>query len=368
MKNILFSIGLLVLIISCSQQSETIKISGKYDSPQAEALVKIEYILNNEISVIDSFYIDSDNLFERNITVNEPGFYRLNFYGRDIINMILDADERSIQLIQKDRGRTKEYRISGSKNTDYVYQLSDLKFTFEESMQSLNEDFMKARKSGDPALVEDIRTRYFVAKKESDDRIKSIIWNMDGSISGILSTSFIDEENEFSFLDSLANKYNRELPESPYTQEFVARIDGMRKLAIGSPAPEIDLPSPEGSNIALSTLRGKYVMIDFWAAWCGPCRRENPNVVRLYQEYSPKGFEVFGVSLDKSKEPWLKAIADDGLTWTHVSDLKHFSSVAAETYQIQGIPATYLIDPNGIIIAKNLRGKALADKLKEIFG
>ena len=368
MKNILFSIGLVALITACSSEPGTITISGKYETPRDSVFVNIEHILNSKIVVVDSFFVDADSTFERSIVVNSPGFYRLNFYQRDIVNMVLDTDESSISLFQKERGREKQYRIVGSRNTDFVYGLQDIKYEFDQRMQTLNEEFMAANRSGDPRLMEDIKSRYLASKKISDDQIKSAIWNMNGSISGMMSTSFLDEENEFSFLDSLATKYSNELPDSPYTIEFVERIEGMRQLAIGSPAPEIDLPSPDGNNIALSSLKGKYVMIDFWAAWCGPCRRENPNVVKLYQAYSSKGFEVFGVSLDKSKQAWTQAITDDGLNWIHVSDLKHFDSVAAETYQIKGIPATYLIDPNGIIIAKNLRGQALADKLKELFG
>ena len=108
-------------------------------------------------------------------------------------------------------------------------------------------------------------------------------------------------------------------------------------------------------------------MIDFWAAWCKPCRAENPNVVRLYNQYKDKGFEVFGVSLDRTREDWLKAIEDDGLTWPQVSDLKYFNSAAAELYQIEAIPATYLLDPDGKIIAKDLRGPALEAKLAKLF-
>ncbi|MCU0402517.1 MAG: TlpA family protein disulfide reductase, partial [Algoriphagus sp.] len=104
-----------------------------------------------------------------------------------------------------------------------------------------------------------------------------------------------------------------------------------------------------------------------WAAWCKPCRQENPNVVRLYNQYKDKGFEVFGVSLDRTKEDWIKAIADDQLTWTHVSDLKYFNSAAAELYKIDAIPATYMIDPDGKIIARDLRGPSLENKLAELF-
>jgi thiol-disulfide isomerase/thioredoxin len=119
--------------------------------------------------------------------------------------------------------------------------------------------------------------------------------------------------------------------------------------------------------VKLSSLQGKYVLVDFWAKWCGPCRQENPNVVRLYNRYKDKGFTVYGVSLDRNKTDWLKAIEEDKLTWTHVSDLKYWQSDAAKLYNITAIPFSLLLDPDGKIIAKNLRGPSLEKKLEEIF-
>ncbi len=136
-------------------------------------------------------------------------------------------------------------------------------------------------------------------------------------------------------------------------------------IEVGNIAPEINLPTPNGDTVKLSSLRGKMVLIDFWASWCGPCRKENPVVVKAYKEYKDKyykagdGFTIYGVSLDKSAENWKKAIETDGLEWTNVSDLKYWDSEAGRTYQIRSIPSNFLIDGNGVIVAKNLKGEAL---------
>jgi peroxiredoxin len=158
----------------------------------------------------------------------------------------------------------------------------------------------------------------------------------------------------------------------PQDQQYAAylnnQIGQMQAMATGAEAPDFEVPTPQGKNMKLSDFRGKYVLVDFWASWCRPCRAENPNVVKAYNKYHPKGFEILGVSLDQEKGKWENAIAQDGLIWNHVSDLKGWSSQPAQVYGVQSIPATVLVDPDGKIIARNLRGVALEDKLKEIYG
>lgn len=153
--------------------------------------------------------------------------------------------------------------------------------------------------------------------------------------------------------------------------ELVASVEqqsaGLRTFAVGAEAPDFEGPTPEGASVSLSSLRGKVVLIDFWASWCGPCRRENPNVVKLYDKYKAQGFEILGVSLDKTKARWQQAIAADKLTWLHISDLAGWKSKYAKQYGVSSIPQTVLVDAQGKILARNLRGAALEHKLAEVF-
>lgn len=175
------------------------------------------------------------------------------------------------------------------------------------------------------------------------------------------------EGNEVVF-EGLANRFLQEFASYQVAASLKPRLAQIALLRMGNVAPDFSLPNQEGKPIALSSLRGKYVLIDFWASWCGPCRRQNPHVVRLYQKYSNKPFTILGVSLDRERDSWLEAITADRLTWNHVSDLQYWSSAAAKLYGVSSIPFTVLLDPEGRIIAKNLWADELEVKLAELFG
>ncbi len=169
-----------------------------------------------------------------------------------------------------------------------------------------------------------------------------------------------------SLMEELFTALDPQVQASPIGNYIAQMIGEARKNPLGKPLADFSQADTSGNLVSLSSFRGKYVLVDFWASWCGPCRQENPNVLNAYNRYKNKNFTVLGVSLDKSKQPWLDAIAADGLAWTHISDLKFWSNAVAQQFQIQSIPQNFLVDPNGIVIGKNLRGAALDSKLESL--
>lgn len=361
-------IVLLVLLafFSCEEKQNNdgkVLISGTIDNAPVGVVILSQFT-DSRPKVLDTLQVDDKGKFSYEVAVDSPTFYDLNLYGQKSVRLALLNEDVKVAY---NFANPESLVIEGSKDTQEMIKIEKLMEDYQTKVNALNEAYYKAMGDNNTEEIKQIQTDAMALESNQSAEVKKVINSMGDSFASLAAIGLLNPKNEFQFMDSLVAKLDEAYPDTKSIIQIKQQLDEMRALSMGQIAPEIELPNPEGETVKLSDLRGKYVMIDFWAAWCKPCREENPNVVKLYSEYKDKGFEIYGVSLDRTKEAWVDAIAEDGLTWPQVSDLQYFNSAAAELYQISAIPATYLIDPDGKIIGKDLRGPSLRAKLEEIF-
>ena len=336
------------------------------------ALCVNEVVGGNKLQPRDTVRTDAKGNYSMTVKPTEPTMYVLSFTMEQspVVHLIVLPKEKDITLdLEYQRGLNvvSTKNTKGSKNAELYRQFNDIIAAPYDAMQRIEAEYTQPGTS-DERKRQLSSEMHALQLKQRQDVQKLIVANKDCLMSAFLVTYF---EQEFATYVSLYEEVRDALIKNYANSPFVKYIDNKvsSSLEPGTLAPEIDMKDPDGKQRKLSDLRGKVVMIDFWASWCGPCRRENPNVVKLYHRYHDKGFEIYSVSLDKDRGSWLKAIQDDGLVWpNHVSDLRGWTSSGGATYGIMSVPSTVLIDRKGRIIAKNLRGEELAEKLKEIFG
>lgn len=368
-----------IFFTSCNLNgsSDKYEITGTLKNAQAKSVL-LEKLNLQQITVVDSSKVDAQGNFSM-AGVSEKGFYRLKLDERTFWLLLLEPVRYKVEI---DLAAQNPFKISGSQENDEFQQAVTTLTQTQQALQQARDKYLMGQQI---QLSSNTIAAYAQQVDSLGKNLKQLC--LDGAknaksplvalfyITNIPLQDYAKENLE------VLQRLEKEIPNSSYTKDFrniynqyeqQAKAIAMKEqaaelVAIGKPAPEIDLPTPEGKNIKLSSLKGKVVLIDFWASWCGPCRVEMPNVVAAYNKYKDKGFTVYSVSLDKDANAWKNSIKNLNMTWEyHVSDLKFWQCEAALRYGVNGIPATFLLDRNGIIVATNLRGAALEQKLAEL--
>jgi peroxiredoxin len=367
MKNFFMLLAFFVLGSSLHAQFlNNLTISGTISNAAGEYIYLSELGSNTMIPV-DSAKISSNNSFLISTNIEKANFFQLSNGGKQYTILILEPNE--VVEIDIDAQRMLQpSKVNGSPTTMQLYNMLQKVNSYDGAMQQLNAEYQKYAGTAQQDSVGQVLSQQYEALNQQKLAYLKQEISSSPSLASLLFLDKLEIDKNLPLYVKVDKSLYAKYPDNAFVKDIHNKVESKMRLAPGSPAPEINLPDPEGNNIALSSLKGKVVLIDFWASWCSPCRRENPNNVKLYSKYKSKGFEIYGVSLDKERSNWVKAIKDDNLTWIHVSDLRYWQSVAARQYGVGSIPFTVLIDKDGKIIEVGLRGAALEQKLEQIFG
>ncbi len=374
MKKLLLVAISTAFLFSCNKETNTdgYHVSGTIDSMEDGVKVFIETPDNQGgVTTVDTAFVKNGKFeFKGKAKEIEIAYLQIeDLQGK--IPFVLENQKITITAYKDSLQASK---IGGSYNNDELTKFNKEFENFQKKVnkfQTVNSDaFMAAQQANDTETMTKISEDYMTLEKEFTVFTNAYVTeNPNSFVTLMLLAQMVNNPDaDFTKVKADAEALAPELKSTKIGLEIQEKLKSLSSTSVGQMAPDFSAPNPEGKIVSLKESLGKVTLIDFWASWCGPCRRENPNVVALYNEFHDKGFNIIGVSLDKEdkKDEWIKAIEVDKLTWTQISNLKFWQDPIAKQYNVQGIPATFLLDAEGRIVAKNLRGAELRAKVAEL--
>jgi len=370
LHSVVYSVIALVLVIASCKDESLFKIKGTVKNP---GTIKKAYLLeadSTQISIIDSTAVAVDGSFEFKHPAPYANLYKLRI-GTAIYDLIAKNGE-VIEFTTDESDKAHSYQIKGSESSEKIQEFNKLSNFWGEKNSKIVEEYQaKVQQAGkeSDSLIAIYRPMFMKNMDGYTQDVLKFINDNKTSLAAFYAMSSLEpmkyEQQMVAYADELKDKGS--FSDNPGVQRFIRQMMLVKPLSIGHKAPNFTTTGIDGKPVSLADYKGKYVMIDFWASWCAPCRAENPNVVKAYAAFKDKGFNILGISLDVKKDDWQKAIDADKLTWAHASDLQRFDGPTERLYHIEGIPANFIIDPQGTIVAKNVRGEELEQFLNKTF-
>lgn len=362
MTKFFYVLAMAVIISGCTQSEKfQITVNTHENKDKTAYLIKV---VENQPTILDSSKYNNGYVFEGSTAQNELVYFQLG-NNKEKVAFFIENNNFSITLNEDDKEINK---TEGSVlNKQYLTFLDSSNY-FEERNETLYSGFQKAKIKNNTKTLDSIRSeadKLYEMEQAFSKRFAN--QNLDNVLGLYIVRSKIVYTMDYNDLNDVITNVPASNQHNPYFEYLSMHLAKLSKTRVGEIAPNFTMKDTAGNDISLNDFRGNYIMIDFWASWCGPCRRANPFVVEIYKDFSEKGFQILGVSFDKSREAWIKAIHDDNLTWPHVSDLQGWKNAAGQLYGINSIPHTTLIDPNGKIVANKFEHEELRKLLEEAY-